>query len=184
MTPENINLVKEKLFELYNRVKRTWVGTDIIYDEDWLKETFDKIEYLSTLCSFKELVNLDLSKTPDDIRIFQPTMYLSSQEAYEKYFQTKLEVSEKDYFYAHILNLARGDKRLIFYEVNEKNNNILPNGVLNAIFALNSGEYIFEDKLDKGIVVERVIKNKYGDVLDYEYEEIDGAYEMVYGFAK
>jgi hypothetical protein len=73
------------------------------------------------------------------------------------------------------------DSRVIYEQINSHFHNFLSEGVYNAISILNCDKYIFEDKLDKGIVVERVIKSKDGIIIDYEYDEYPTIYDMIYG---
>ncbi len=175
--------IKKTLFDLFEYVRHKSFDDDF-YDNVNINYIFNQTDYLSTLCSFDELMNLNIrdpefkSSNPS---IFQPSTYLSSKLKYEKYFKTILDINEKDYFYAFVIGFTVGITKDIYKEINNTNANFLSEGVYNAILALKSEHYIFEDKLDKGIVIERIIKNKFGDVIDTEYEEVDGSYEMIYG---
>lgn len=180
---EKIECIKNTLFDLFEHVRHKSFDVDF-YDKKNINYIFNQVDYLSTLCSFDELMYLNI-KDPEfksvGSRIFQPYTYLSLKLRYEKYFKTTLDINEKDYFYAYVIGFAIGVTKDIYEEINNTNANFLSPGVYNAILALKSEKYIFEDKLDKGIVIERIIKNKFGDIIDIEYEEVDGAYEMIYG---
>ena len=169
----------------YSKYRHREITTiDIIKDEYKIIDnichqyTFDKI---IEIChnKFKDPTDDDV---PINIDIVSLEEYKREKKDYEKYFKVKLNISDKDYIYA--LPLAFMHMRNIF-KVYNKINELIPNflnkSVYDALCVFKSEYLIWDDKIDKGIIVRTEYKNRYGEVYNKTYEEIDGMYDLVYG---
>lgn len=175
--------IKKNLFEIHDYIDDLQY-LDNVYTVEIINSILKKIEEFSLLCTFEELILLEkykynISESGD--RIYLPVGYLFNKNLYEKYFKVKLELNDKDYFYAFCITIFNESHLNVYKKINEVIPNVLSIGVYNAILALDAQKLIFEDKLDKGIVIKIITKNKDGDIVDIEYEERDGMYEIIYG---
>lgn len=129
-------------------------------------------------CTFEELISLAENNNniyENDKRIYLPVGYLFNKNLYEKYFDVKLEIDDqKDYFYAFFLSTFYEPLMNVYKKINDIKPNVLTKSIHNAMLAINAQKLIFDDKLDKGIVIKKVTKNKDGEIVDVEFEELDG----------
>ena len=176
--------VKNTLLEIIKDIRELIIH-NIFYDITNIKCIFNKVEYLSSLCTFDDLIKLDLSDYNSvnnyKNKIYLPSNYIDCKNKYDYYFKVRLQITDSEFTVAFILSIVDENVKKVYRQINKLKPNFLSRGVYNALKALNSSKFIFDDKLDKGIIVKRVIKDRHDNIINIEYEEDYSLYEVIYG---
>jgi hypothetical protein len=183
MNEENEH-IKNTLFQIIKDIRESTVN-NIFYTIKNIKYIFDKVEYLSSLCTFENFVKINISDYNSvnnyKNKIYLPSNYIKCKNDYDCYFKVRLKITDSEFLYAFILSIIDEDVKKVYKQINVLIPDFLSRGVYNALRAINSSKFIFDDKLDKGIITKRVIKDRYGNIIDIEYEEDYSLYEVIYG---
>jgi hypothetical protein len=179
-----IQFIRKQLFETYSYMEEIQYEEDI-YTIEKINLILNKIKEFSEICSFEELISL----ADNRLNVYEnvgtlclPVGYINDKKRYERHFNVLLDINnEKDYFYAFCFSIFNEPLMNIYKKINEIMPNILSKSVYNAMLVLKADSLIFEDKIDKGVIIKRITKNIDGEVVDIDYEEIDGMYENIFG---
>ena len=137
-----------------------------------LNHTYILIDKILKKYTFEQIINFDYTKynsiyNQESFRtsFWNIIGYSNRKERYEKYFKIKLNITNKDYMYALPLGFMPLQKVFINYSnINKLKPNFLDINVYNALLIFNADELIWQDKLEKGIVVRKEYKNKFSEV--------------------
>ncbi len=181
---EKIETIRNYLLKIYNYMDDIQFDDDV-YSVDKINQMLNKIKKFTTICTFNELISIarDNHNVYDTIgKIYLPVGYLSEKKRYEKYFNVDIKIDdENDYFYAYFFSIFREPLFVVYDKINKVIPNILSKSIYNAMLVIYADNLIFDDKIDKGIIIKKITKNSDGEIVNIEFEEIDGMYENIYG---
>lgn len=182
---ERIEYLRKSLFDIYNYMQEVRFEEEL-YTANKIHEMLNKIKDFSEICYFNELVSLGGNNNYNLYepleKIFLPLGYINDKKRYESHFNVILEIDdEKDYFYAYCFSMFYEPLLNVYNKINVVIPNVLSKSVYNAMLVLNADDLIFKDKINKGVIIKRVTKSVDDEIVDIEFEEIEGMYENIFG---